>query len=602
MGKRLMFKNRKMVFQIGAVLVLVFGIVIAISSIYVSRQSTEIYLNAKNEMINKDLDQAQDEMRPYLSEYLIDFWINHVAEVEQRIDGNEVLDMDWLGDIATDEYLSIPSKDKFDALSNDSQVKYARLIKSYIQSGLAACCQSNGYEDLYCIVPQDDGTGFIIADDYYYQIFNSDTASVTEAYNQKVDNQPKDGCYDFGDIIGFSIDDVDGLREVIEKTEDKTVFKKVLQRNEAMYVGYQPFYDKNGNCLMIVVAEYDWSNVYSTLTDRNLRAFSLNLAFGLVITAGLILLCLYFVAVRPLKKVGAAVDTYMESKNSKDVDESLESLRSRNEIGVLANNIKDMAKEIDKYTADNISLAAEKARVKTELDMAKAIQTRSLIKEFPKSECFDVYATMTPAKEVGGDFFDIFDIDEDRVGFVIADVAGKGMPAALMMMAALTSIRNYMLTGDSPSEIMKNVNEQMVMRDIADMFVTAWISILDKKTGILYEANAGHEYPAYKLNGSFEIIKEKHSPVLGALSGVEYREKELQLKKGDCIFVYTDGVPEATNSETEMFGVERLVEALNQLPDASPAELLENVKSAVDTFVGDAEQFDDLTMLCIKYL
>ena len=597
-----MFKNRKMVFQIGIVLVLVFVFVTIISGIYVSNRSTKIYLNAKNEMINKDLDRTEDDLKGFVREYLVDYWVSHTDEIDLTLNSEEILE------IGDDDILNNPdrvaSKEDFEKLSEKSQVIYAKLQKTYVQSILASACQSNGYENLYCIVPQKDGKGFIIADDIFFDIYDNDysASTISDATSIIKDDQPKDGFYDFGDIIDFKVEDIDGLKEAIDEKADKTVFEKEVRGSEATYVGYQPFYDSNGKCLFIVVAEYDWSSVYSALMDKDLRSFIINMTIGLVITAGLILICLYFVAVRPLKKVGAAVDTYMESKNSGDVEDSLEHLNSRNEIGVLANNIKDMTKEIDKYTADNIALATEKAKVKTELDMANAIQTQSLIKEFPKSEVFDVFASMKPAKEVGGDFFDVFDVDENRVAFVIADVSGKGMPAALMMMASMTSIRNYTMSGDNPADILKNVNEQMVSRDVADMFVTAWIGILDKKTGILYEGNAGHEYPALKTEGRFELIKERHSPVLGAMPGIKFREKETQLKKGDAIFVYTDGVPEATNSDVKMFGVERMIEALNKKPDASPARLLDTVKSAVDEFVGDAEQFDDLTMLCIRYL
>ena len=190
---------------------------------------------------------------------------------------------------------------------------------------------------------------------------------------------------------------------------------------------------------------------------------------------------------------------------------------------------------------------------------------------------------MKPAKEVGGDFYDFFLIDEDHLGLVIADVSGKGVPAALFMMIAKT-------------------NEALCSNNQVDMFVTVWIGILELSTGKLQAANAGHEYPVLKHpDGRFELFRDKHGFVLGGIEGAKYKEYELQMEPGAKLFVYTDGVPEATDAENRMFGLERMMEALNREPDAVPGRILENVHEAVNIFVRDAEQFDDLTMLCLEY-
>jgi len=194
-------------------------------------------------------------------------------------------------------------------------------------------------------------------------------------------------------------------------------------------------------------------------------------------------------------------------------------------------------------------------------------------------------------------------IDEDHIVVFIADVSGKGIPASLFMMASDIMINDYAPISDlSPAKILETVNEELCAREIAEMFVTVWLGILEISTGKLTAANAGHEYPLLQQEGGeFALFKDKHGFVLGGMSGVKYTEYEIQLEAGDRLFVYTDGVPEATDIHLEMFGVDRMVDVLNQNQNATPKEILTNMHIAVDQFVGEAEQFDDLTMLCLEY-
>jgi sigma-B regulation protein RsbU (phosphoserine phosphatase) len=186
---------------------------------------------------------------------------------------------------------------------------------------------------------------------------------------------------------------------------------------------------------------------------------------------------------------------------------------------------------------------------------------------------------------------------------VIADVSGKGIPAALFMMMVTTQMQNCARQGLSPSEVLRAVNEQLCATNREKMFVTAWLGILDLKTGHLRAANAGHEYPVLRMSGgSFEVLKDRHSFVLGGMSGVQYKEYELELKPGSSLFLYTDGVPEATRADNEMFGMQRTLDALNSVSDDSPRVLLEGVEAAVRLFVQDEPQFDDLTMMCVRYM
>ena len=251
------------------------------------------------------------------------------------------------------------------------------------------------------------------------------------------------------------------------------------------------------------------------------------------------------------------------------------------------------------------ALELENERIATELSLATRIQMSALPKEspaFPERSEFDLCASMTPAREVGGDFYDYFLIDEDHLGLVIADVSGKGIPAALFMMVAMDQIRHAAMGEKSPEKALKLVNTQICSRNSEEMFVTAWLGILELSTGRLDTANAGHEYPALKhADGSFSLLKGKHGLVLGALDSAAYKKVSIDLEPGAKLFVYTDGLTEATNGEKVLFGTERMTEALRSGENGSPEQIMDTVSGAVERFVGSAPQFDDLTMLCIRY-
>ena len=279
--------------------------------------------------------------------------------------------------------------------------------------------------------------------------------------------------------------------------------------------------------------------------------------------------------------------------------------RTGDEVEGLAESFAMISHKTVEYMDKVVKVTAEKERIGAELSLATQIQASMLphiFPAFPERSEFDIFASMDPAKEVGGDFYDYFLIDDDQLGMVIADVSGKGVPAALFMMASKIIIESVAKMGKSPAEILSRANDAICSNNEAEMFVTTWLGILELSTGRMIAANAGHEFPAVKMpGGRFELFKDKHGFVIGGMESVRYREYELQLEPGSMVFVYTDGVPEATSAEKELFGSERMVDALNAEPDASPEKLLKNVRRAVDDFVKDAEQFDDLTMLCLEY-
>ncbi len=306
--------------------------------------------------------------------------------------------------------------------------------------------------------------------------------------------------------------------------------------------------------------------------------------------------------VKPLERMTKRINAI---SGSDAVFEMEEAYKTNDEIEVLAESFASLSKRTREYITQITQITAEKERISTELALATQIQADMLpniFPAFPERSEFDVYASMDPAKEVGGDFYDFFLIDERQLGLVMADVSGKGVPAALFMMIAKTLVQNNAMTGKSPAEVLRAVNDQICANNREEMFVTVWLGILDLTTGRLTCANAGHEYPALKQpDGSFALYKDKHGFVIGGMEGIRYKEYEIQLETGAKLFLYTDGVPEATNAENKLFGTDRMLEALNKAQDKAPEEILKAVRGAVDAFVQEAEQFDDLTMLCLEY-
>ena len=279
--------------------------------------------------------------------------------------------------------------------------------------------------------------------------------------------------------------------------------------------------------------------------------------------------------------------------------------RTGDEIQVLAEGFADLSAKTLQYVDQVQKVTAEKERIGTELSMATAIQSSQLPKlfpAFPNRPEFDIYASMTPAREVGGDFYDFFLIDPDHIALVMADVSGKGVPAALFMMVARVLIKSHLQNGQSVGEALANVNSQLCEGNEMGLFVTVWAAVIEISTGKGVAANAGHEHPALRRAGCrYELVTYRHSLALAAMDGLPFKEHSFELNPGDSLFVYTDGVAEATNAENVLFGTERMLEALNADPDAAPREVLVHVMDGINRFVAGAEQFDDITMLSFQY-
>ena len=275
------------------------------------------------------------------------------------------------------------------------------------------------------------------------------------------------------------------------------------------------------------------------------------------------------------------------------------------EIRELSESITKMEDDMIKYIDSLTQATTEQKRMGVELNIAKSIQEGSVpnvFPAFPGRTDFDLFATMHPAKEVGGDFYNFLLVDDKQLAVVMADVSGKGVPASLFMMVSNILIMERLRSYDSPANAISYVNKRICARNTLNMFVTVWVGIIDLETGNVIACNAGHDNPVVcRKNGRIEVINDAHGIIVGAMDDAEYTNYEFNLEKGDKLFLYTDGVVEATNTNNELFTEHRMLEVLNKSRTKSPSEILKTMKKSIDTFAGDAPQFDDITMLLVEY-
>ena len=371
---------------------------------------------------------------------------------------------------------------------------------------------------------------------------------------------------------------------------------------------------QKGSLLGFVLVDVTLADLVSRMKDFVIR-FSVTL---LVVTALLSLLSLMRfrrALVEPVNAIAEAAQQYLEDKrNGVEAAEHFSRLniRTGDEIENLTLTMADMERDLAEYETSLTAVTAEKERIATELNMAAGIQANMLpntFPAFPERREFGIYATMAPAKEVGGDFYDFFLVDEDHLALVMGDVSGKGIPAALFMMTSRTMLKDAALSRLDPAAVLERVNAQLCENNPDYMFVTVWLGILEISTGKLTWADAGHEKLFLYQNGAWSCLPKRNSIALGVLEpelmALEeeppFRNSELVLRPGEMLFQYTDGVTEAMTADRAQFGMERLREALDSAGGAKPEELLPVVRERLDAFVQGAPQFDDITMLALEY-
>ena len=382
--------------------------------------------------------------------------------------------------------------------------------------------------------------------------------------------------------------------------------KDLVIRNKTkwgyMLSAFVPVKDNDGKVFAILSTDFSMNYINKTVT----RYFLYVCAGALIALIVLLIIYISIIKRTIIKPIQTLQITAMNviSTDSSELNKCITNIQTGDEIEDLSNSFNYMIGQLQDYI-DNLSkVTAEKERIGAELNVATNIQASmlpSIFPPFPERDEFDIYATMLPAKEVGGDFYDFFLINDDNLGIVIADVSGKGVPAALFMVIAKTLIKNYAMTNYSVSEVFNRANNQLCDGNEAGMFVTAFMGVINLKTLEFRYVNAGHNPICIKkVNDDFEYLTVKPGFVLAGIEDIKYKESAITLDKGDCLYLYTDGVTEATNTQDELFSEQRLIDSLNQHKDLDLRELLAMVKKDIDAFVQEAPQFDDITMLAIK--
>lgn len=367
------------------------------------------------------------------------------------------------------------------------------------------------------------------------------------------------------------------------------------------YTGVSAILDENGKAIAEIQYILDMSEVRTYLNSFLVNMLLISFAIiGVTIIAYII-----FVRKTVTKPIGQLAAFTRKITDTGVFENQRISMKTGDEIESLSNSFNFMLAELENYIANLSKVTAEKERIGTELDIAKHIQASMLpciFPAFPDRKEFDIYATMSPAKEVGGDFYDFFMVDKRHLAIVMADVSGKGVPAALFMVIGKTLIKDHTTPHRDLGEVFTAVNNLLCEANSEGLFITAFEGVLDLVTGEFNFVNAGHEMPYIcPANGEFAPYKIKPGFVLAGMENMKYRSGSMNLNVGDKIFQYTDGVTEATNSRNELYGMNRLCAVLNSAKKEAPSEILHAVKRDIDEFVGDAPQFDDVTMLCLEF-
>ena len=440
---------------------------------------------------------------------------------------------------------------------------------------------------------------------YYYVFvpFEDDLVYIWDANALKPGETAED--VDFCEL-GYREEYMEGGKEATYSIYKQNPPEEIELVNDDKYgyiaSAYSPVFDSNGEPVAVVGVD-----VYMPDLQENMRDFLVVViaAIFLVVLAA-ILMCYFFVKKKIVNPINKIRDTSKRMVENLENEESIDvSVKTGNEIEELFDSFKEMYRDVKDYITQLSSVTAEKERIGAELDVAKHIQASMLpciFPAFPERSEIDIYATMEPAKEVGGDFYDFFMVDDTHLAIVMADVSGKGVPAALFMVIGKTLIKDHTTPGRDLGKVFTEVNQLLCESNSEELFITAFEGVLDLVTGEFVYVNAGHEMPFIcKAGGNFEPYKIRAAFVLAGMEGMKYRAGSMMLEPGDKIFQYTDGVTEATNVNNELYGMERLGAILNKVKNGTPHDILPAVKKDIDSFVGEADQFDDITMLCLEY-
>ena len=426
-----------------------------------------------------------------------------------------------------------------------------------------------------------------------------ETMTLLNIYDVRVHEAADPAPYAIGveDPITGTPEEVVRIYETGELSDSLFIRKSKFGYNTSAIV---PVRNSAGETVAILVADMPMPNIIRNLNRYLLLTVAVTALLGLLVLA-LVLGYLRRKVVAPITRLTANAQRFAASR---EIQETLD-IRTGDEVETLAQALSKMERDIIDYIDNLAAVTAEKERIGAELSIATQIQADmlpSIFPAFPERSEFDIYATMNPAREVGGDFYDFFMVDDRHLAIVMADVSGKGVPAALFMVIGKTLIKDHTHPNADLGEVFTQVNNLLCQSNQEGMFITAFEGVLDLVTGQFNFVNAGHEIPFIASAGQpFAPCKVRAGFVLAGMEDVRYRCGSLKLAPGDKLFQYTDGVTEATDKDNRLYGMERLEQILARNTRQSPQGLLSSVKADIDLFVGEAPQFDDITMLCLEF-
>ncbi len=533
--------------------------------------------------ILEDVEKSMKEYQSY--EWVFDYLITHSSDgLDLEYDSSEktiVKEAEFLGR-QPGLTLTGVTAEQLDKMSPEDQKIFAEIIYNHWMRRLNDMKQAYDATYLYIVAVDDnyvDGTFLLTASDG------------TRERGTGFDN-----AYILGKQVQVTPDQAETFRNLTVQNDRFVYSQDYADRYRYLF--------RIDEMNVITGMTFEITSIRSAVENQLLPNVTYNTALQLLLSA-FYLIYVFFFAFKPLKRIKENVQEYAETKNSEKVRSQLGEIHYKNEIGDLARGVSAMTEEIDSHLLEIQRITTEREHISAELNIARKIQADMLpniFPPFPQISSFDIHATMRPAKEVGGDFYDFYMVDKTHVALVIADVSGKGVPAALFMVISKTMIKNRAMHGGTPGEILRDVNDQLCANNASDFFVTVWMAIIDIETGNGVSVNAGHEHTVIRrAGGSYELLRYQHSLPLAIMERTEFKDREFKLNPGDRIFVYTDGVPEATNQKDELFGTDRMLASLNQHSEASLQDVLPQLQDDIDIFAEGAMQFDDITMLVFDY-
>ena len=581
--KQKRIKNRRLLLQVGLMFFAVFSVLLLCLGILLVRHARESFLSGLQDTMQGEMKMIQGmlvdrELFDWTSEY----WEKYPEEMRQNqseedaVIANETGLISSMGDLKEGAKLEDLEKEDLTHRLAVARVSTNELVSEM----MVAISMTKNYAMLVDF--RKDRRGFL-----YMAI--------------PFENSPMEK-------IGEQLPELFVDDEITELLSSNTHGKSeqyftdyVDEDGSYIYMGYAPIYS-HGEPRFVLVFLHDWTENHKEQLQRTLWMLASFLVI-LVIGGALLLLFISWATVGPVKRLRYGVRKYAKEKKPEELRKDMTAVRNRNELGELAGDISDMADEIDSYMQENLRLAGEREAAEAELSIAARVQRDQLPAEYPDSPYFTLRAFCRPAKEVGGDFYDFFLLDDTHLLILIADVSDKGMNAAFFMGIAKAMIKAGAMKTKDPVEIITEAEKMLSDNNPDGLFVTAWLAVIDLATGHVDVCNAGHDHPLIRKGGEYTVEKTEHGPAMAFLPGVPHVGSSFDLAPGDRIFLYTDGILEAADSNKERFGVTRLLTTLNEAPaEATDEELIDCVRTAVDDFAGDAPQFDDITMLSFTFI